>query len=247
MQRPIAGVALLAAAVGGPYLAYETDLAGSLLQSSSVNEEAGDENIPGGYMTATGSQVSEDGLPIVKDFDYGSLPGSESASSNLSFIPIRALSEVVRFDISPSWIPQRFPRVSTVLAETQLDGVRVPLVTGTNATDLAGSLTYYFDRYKRVQRITIHAVTGEPSRFVAELQHAYQMQQQPVLGGELYLKKWNGRPTSLVYTSASSVITADQPLNRYQFFAEINQAGLEYGISSEAQTLLASGPSNRRW
>lgn len=200
-------------------------------------------------LTAYGAQPQ--GGYLGPSMQYG-LPGlSQSVltqnGSTLIGPPIQALREVVRFDISPNWVPQRFPRVSTVLADTHLDGLRVPLVTGTTPSDLAGTLTYYFDHYQRVQRITIHAMTGDPSRFVAELQHAYQLHQQPSLGGGLYLKKWNGRPTSVVYTAPAPVISADDPYSRYQFFAELNQAGLEYGLSNEAQQLLAAGQQTNRW
>lgn len=125
--------------------------------------------------------------------------------------------------------------------------MRVPLVTGTSTSDLAGTLTYYFDKYKRVQRITVHAVTGDPSRFIAEMQHTYQLQQQPTLRSGLFLKKWNGRATSVVYTTPAAVISADQPYARYELFIELNQPGLEFGISPEAQQLLASGQTGQAW
>ena len=47
---------------------------------------------------------------------------------------------------------RRWPRVTTV-PQFALAGLRVPLVTGTQIDDLAGSLTYYFDRTDQVQRI----------------------------------------------------------------------------------------------
>lgn len=231
MQRQLAAAGLLAAAIGGPYVAYENlGVGGQPVEQASEQSNAADE-ITTGYLTSTSSANSS----------------STTSDAMPQFRPISALSEVVRFDISPSWVPQRFPRVSIVSADPRLDAMRVPLVTGTNPNDLAGTLTYYFDRYKRLQRVTVHALSGDPSRFVAELQHAYQLQQQPSLGGGLYIRKWNGLPTSLVYTAPAPVITADEPYSRYQFFLEINQPGLEFGMSSEAMELLASGQQTQRW
>lgn len=231
MQRQLAAAGLLAAAIGGPYVAYENlGVGGQPVEKSSDPGGSADE-IATGYLTSAPSAGSSSGAPAV-------MP---------QFRPISALSEVVRFDVSPSWVPQRFPRVSMVAADPRLDAMRVPLVTGTNPNDLAGTLTYYFDRYKRLQRVTVHALSGDPSRFVAELQHTYQLQQQPSLGGGLYIRKWNGLPTSIVYTAPAPVITADEPYSRYQFFLEINQPGLEYGMSSEAMELLASGQQTQRW
>ena len=52
---------------------------------------------------------------------------------------------------------------STGLTYLQLQGYRVPLVTGTTLADVAGSLTYYFNAQQRVQRITFRGTTGDPS------------------------------------------------------------------------------------
>ncbi len=71
------------------------------------------------------------------------------------------LPEVLRFDISPGWVMARWPRVSTALAHLQLHGYRVPLVTGTDPGDLAGSLTYYFNAEQKLQRITFRGTTGD--------------------------------------------------------------------------------------
>lgn len=216
----------------------------------------GSNAIPGGHFTSNHSAnkapaaqgTSIAGGATIPAVGYGeSQSGTRSTSGAYRYPPIRALQEVLRFDISPEWVPQRFPQVTTVLADTQLDGMRVPLVTGTSASDMAGTLTYYFDQYKRVQRITVHAVAGDPSRFVAELQHAYQLEQQPTLGTGLYLKKWNGRATSIVYTSPAAIISADEPFARYQLFIELNQPGLGFGMSQEAQQLLATGQASRTW
>jgi hypothetical protein len=160
--------------------------------------------------------------------------------------PIQALQEIVRFDISPRWIIDRFPRVTAVSTETQLDGMQVSLKTGDTPTDLSGKLTYYFDPYKRVQRITMHAVSGDPARFLAELQHTYRLQYYPPLGGELFVKKWNGRPTSLVYTALAPVISAENLHSRYKLYAELNQPGLEFGISQEAQAIMEMVESKKR-
>jgi len=54
----------------------------------------------------------------------------------------------------------RWPRVSAGLAELQLQGYRVPLVSGTTANDLAGALTYYFNSRQQVQRITFQGTTA---------------------------------------------------------------------------------------
>ncbi|MGQ9576793.1 MAG: DUF6690 family protein [Thermoguttaceae bacterium] len=79
------------------------------------------------------------------------------------------LAEVLRFDVSPGWIMDRWPWVSAGLADLGLQGYRVPLLTGTGQDALAGALTYYFNARQQVQRITLQGTTGEPAGLVALL------------------------------------------------------------------------------
>ena len=88
-------------------------------------------------------------------------------------MPSPSLAEVLRFDVTVDWVMQRWPRVSTGLPYLQLQGYRVPLVTGTGVADLAGSLTYYFNAQQQVQRITFRGTTGDPSALVALLAGRY--------------------------------------------------------------------------
>jgi hypothetical protein len=70
------------------------------------------------------------------------------------------LQEVLRFDITPAWVVDRWPRVSAAMPEMKLQGYRVPLITGAAMDDIAGALTYYFDSQK-LQRITFRGTTGD--------------------------------------------------------------------------------------
>ena len=46
-------------------------------------------------------------------------------------LPLPSLAEVLRLDVTVEWVLQRWPRVTTGLPQLQLQGYRVPLVTGT--------------------------------------------------------------------------------------------------------------------
>ncbi len=83
-----------------------------------------------------------------------------SATQPITGGPVRDLRDVIRFDINPAWVMQNFGRVTTVLADVKLDGLRVPLVTGTAPTDLAGTITYYFDNQQTLRRINLQGLTG---------------------------------------------------------------------------------------
>lgn len=74
--------------------------------------------------------------------------------------------EIFRFDMTPQGVRKRWSRVTTGLADTRYQGYRVPLVTGTEESDLAGSLSYYFDSRPRLRKITFTGTTGDPGRLV---------------------------------------------------------------------------------
>ncbi|GIX00567.1 MAG: hypothetical protein KatS3mg111_3899 [Pirellulaceae bacterium] len=231
-QRPVARLLLLAGAAGGPYALYQSDAGRKLLTGSNDAPPAtASTDSASGFWNANGVELKT----------------GQFTPDELTQQPIQSLQEILRFDISPAWVVQRFPRVTTVTSELQLDAMRVPLVTGITPSDMAGTLTYYFDPYQRVQRITVHAVTGDPTRFMAELQHAYGLRQQPALGGALYVLTWNGRPTCVAYTAPAAVITRDNHQARFNVFIELNQAGLQYGLSPEAQSLIDAGQKSGRW
>ena len=89
-------------------------------------------------------------------------------------MPLPSLAEVLRFDVTVEWILRRWPRVTTGLPYLQLQGYRVPLVTGTGMSDVAGSLTYYFNAQQQVQRITLRGTTGDPSVLASILTSRYR-------------------------------------------------------------------------
>ena len=127
-------------------------------------------------------------------------------------------AEILRFDITTGWVMSRWERVSAGLADIDLQGYRVPLVTGTSHDDLAGSLTYYFDKQQQVQRITFHGTTGNPHKLVALVTGRYNFLRQVTSDPSLYLYqvKWNGKPQSELRIKTARVVRADTPHNRYQ-------------------------------
>ena len=243
LNKPLTAALLLAGAAGGPYVLYETD-AGQAARSSATQALGGSPTAAGSGATASTSANSS---------WWGSSPvASTGAAASqttpvLSVTQINSLAEVLRFDIPPSWVMQNFPTVNTGVGDMNLDGLRVPLITGTRPDDLVGTLTYYFDRFQRVQRISLHAVTGDPTRIGTEIQRNYRLQQQPALGGGLYTTTWNGTPTSILHITPATVITAEQQNARFTVFLEINQPGLQYGLSTQAQALIQSGRQMNRW
>jgi hypothetical protein len=70
------------------------------------------------------------------------------------WIPVLDLREIIRFDVSPYWVQQRWPKCTRLdLDADGYYGFRVPLVTDQRVGGLSGALTYSFDAQAVVQRI----------------------------------------------------------------------------------------------
>ncbi|MGN6135509.1 MAG: DUF6690 family protein [Aureliella sp.] len=260
-KKPALGALLLASAAGGPYVLYETEAGQSARQTASSLFGSGEASSSANVGTSGSSWFSGGGPSSsfqttgttldLWNFNLGT-PAVDQLQGQGSLPPLTGnnitdFREILRFDITPQWVPQRFARVSTVLADMNLDGLRVPVVTGTQIGDVAGTLTYYFDRYQHLQRLNIHGLTGDPERVVQTLQQFYQLRQEPALGGGLYLIKWNGKPTSVLHIAPAPIIYSTAEHSRYSVFLELNQPNIPYGLSSEAQQLIDNGHLINRW
>jgi hypothetical protein len=115
------------------------------------------------------------------------------AHTQLAPDPTYSLSEVLRFDVTKDWVYQRWERKSTALADLDLFGVRVPLVTGTQVHDIAGSLTYFFGADGRVKRISFRGRTGDTTQLAMLLHQRFGLQAVPsVIAGQQVLQSRQG-------------------------------------------------------
>ena len=141
--------------------------------------------------------------------------------------PIHDLAEVLRLDITAPWVYTRWSRKTTALADLSLYGVRVPLVTGTEVDDLAGSLTYYFNPAGQVQRISFRGRTGDTRKLVALVVSRFGFRLQPPVfpGEQLYQVKWNGKPISELRIRPASVLWANTPHSSFEVQLELERPG----------------------
>lgn len=156
-------------------------------------------------------------------------------------------SEVFRADITPQWVTQRWPRVSTVTAELGLEGLRVPLVSGTRIDDVAGTLTYYFNQYHQVQRVAFDGFTGDERRLLTMLTAVYGLKPEPTLDAGMYVSRWNATPTSVLKLSRAPIITAASPHARLHLQVELNRPSVTYGLSAEFRQFLDRDRNANRW
>lgn len=157
------------------------------------------------------------------------------------------MHDVFHFGVTPDWIMSRWSRVSTTLADLELEGMRVPLVTGSQLNDIHGSLTYYFDRYQQLQRITFHGQTGDASKLILLLTQQHGFDPQPSLSAGVYLKKWNGRPTGVLWIEHAPLVRATSPRTRLDVTLEINSTLGSYKLSRESAQMLQQRKLAGKW
>ncbi len=167
---------------------------------------------------AAGAAGTEDiasgGAPAPSDPALAARP-----TPSLAEAPVYDLAEVLSFDVTMNWVLSRWPRVSTGLAHLQYQGYRVPLVTGTAASDLAGSLTYYFDPQQQVQRITLHGTTGDVRELLTLLTTRHQFKRRPANNPGLFIYEAvhsYGRRKSVLEITSAGVVQSNDPFRRFK-------------------------------
>lgn len=191
----------LAIAAGGPvaYFGFPASWRDAALRWFSSSE------------TAAAQTASSD--PLQQDTAAG------APARPLEGPPTHNLDEVLSFDVATGWVLRRWPRVSTGLADLPLEGYRVPLVTGTEETDLAGSLTYYFNAQQKVQRITFYGTTGDPRKLIRLVTTNYNFTRRLTKDPGLFVYEVEhpgGQPTSVLKIQSAPVVKSSEPNRRFE-------------------------------
>jgi hypothetical protein len=226
---------VLAAAAGAPFV-----------YSKNMGQKAKE-----GFRSVV-SYLTTDAAPdshYPSEFSFGPRAEDPSLPLDAGFVgpPCGDFNEVFRADVSPDWVTQRWPRITTVTAESGLEGLRVPLMTGTKIDDLAGTLTYYFNAQHQVQRLAFDGFTGDDRRLLAALTQVYGLQSEPTLHAGMYVTRWNGQPTSVMRVSRAPVITTATAHAQYHLQLELNRPSHSYGLSPDFQKLIQLDRNANRW
>lgn len=241
--RPIRFLVLLGAAVGIPYAWFNQDFAPSVkskLQEWRTAIQQRDWSFGESTLAASSKPLHR----------RDKLPGVSFAPPETTSVltgGIGELDQILQFNVTRSWIMQRWSRVSTIRSDTGLDGMRVALVTGTNVEDVAGSLTYYFDNGQQLRRITFDGLTGDDGPLVNLVSQRFNLRPEPALGAGQYIARWNGKPTGVLRISHAPVVRAQRPHERLEVMLELNQPGLGYGLSPGAKESLNLDRLTNRW
>jgi len=220
---------LLGAAVGVPYLASNATDSDGVFGRRTVENTSVIENhalrqmqqpLPSQTLNGPGSTLYPNATP-------------------LEGFPAMSLHEVFDFNVSKEWVYQRWARKSTALSELGLLGIRVPLVTGTQLHDLAGSLTYFFSNDGRVSRISFHGTTGDTTQLVmlATQQFGLQPQSTPVAGEQLLHVRRKDQVFSELRTRPASVLWASSPHDSFDVDFEVQRPDVTTPLPSRLAPL----------
>jgi hypothetical protein len=210
-KRTMLYVGGLVLALGGPISMFSAGdfLAGAKKSwFSGVKAQAA---APKGYA----SDVSADGSATSASAPLAIGPNS----SRVENTPLPSLPEVLNLDVTVEWVLQRWPRVTTGLTQLQLQGYRVPLVSGTSTADVAGSLTYYFNSRQQAQRITLRGATGDPSVLANILISRFHFTRRFTNDPGVVVFEAvdsSNQPAGSLNIRSAPVVKADQPYARFQ-------------------------------
>ncbi len=168
-------------------------------------------------------------------------------SGHLVPTPLNGLEDVLHFDWTPQAVIERFNRVSTVTADPQLEGMRVAWTSGARPDDLAGSLTFYFDSERRLQRITFLGKTGDFRRLEQLVETRFHLKRHPSRAAALWLSLWNGQPTSALLVEQAPVIEDSDPYSRYEIWLELNRPRNHWQLSAPLAERLQFIRLENRW
>lgn len=197
-----------------PFGGATTESASSTSQHTTAESSASPAtSIPNSNPTAdkTGERGASHLVSTIAASSKRKLPAVDGS------VPIR-FEEVFRLDVNSAWLMARWPRVTTGLADLNLHGYRVSLVTGTREDDVAGALTYYYDPEQVIQKMTFRGVTGDPRRLVlfCTSQYGFEREMVPDPALQVYRKQGSGGLISELRVRPAAVIRADAPRERFE-------------------------------
>ncbi len=224
---------LLAAAVGVPYLISNGPNVDGLFDGFSSAASTAYASTKSGLLSSSPQGLSQPPSP------QGPGASVYPTITPLEGMPALSLREVFDLNVTKEWVYQRWARKSTALSELGQFGIRVPIVTGTQLHDLAGSLTYFFGRDGRVERIGFHGTTGDTTQLVmlATQQFGLQQQQTPIVGEQLFQVKRKQQVLSELRTRPAPVLWDSSPHDSFAVDFQLQRSDVTTPLPSRLPPL----------
>ena len=223
MSRLLILAGLLGATIGVPYLvSHSGSRTAPSDQPTGVPPTAKADAAPPPATSppaATNAEPARTPVPSPGSLIYDSPAPLEGAR-------FHSVDQVLRFDVTKDWVYRNWARKSTGPTDVGLFAVRVPLVTGTQMTSIAGSLSYYFNAQGQVEHISFRGRTGDTTQLVNFLARTYQFQRvEAPIGEQLYQVKRGRRVQSELRTRPESVLWTTSPHGSFAVELELARPG----------------------
>jgi hypothetical protein len=137
-----------------------------------------------------------------------------------------SVNQVFRFDLTKEWVYKNWARKFTGPTDVGLFSVRVPLVTGTHLSALAGSLTYYFNSYGQIEHISFRGRTGDTTELVNLLVRTYEFRRiEGPIGEQIYQVKRGRRVQSEFRSRPEPVLSSTSLHGSFNVELELARPG----------------------
>lgn len=232
-------VAVIACAIAIPYLqdpsgggfapVREREWWGSLF--TEVDEDF-PPNTSGRETFPVAQAVPPSGYPQTAPWMPRIPPPAAATATSMPAPQFQSLAQIFRFDVSPEWVTSTWPLVSTRVREDDLSGMRLPLVSGMRAQDIAGALTYWFNPQRQCDRIDFWGTAGDSTELVALLTQGYGLKVEPAAGGMFLVgRDPGGQPRSALRIRPGRIVRSDQPHHKNEVELELQRPGSQRGVS----------------
>jgi hypothetical protein len=220
-QSPEQGAASTAPPAAGQDSSWSSWFKSGAQSNSSVS--------PPPLLPSTTSPTTSPYSPLQPAYPTTATPAALTGLENIRpGEPVRyhRIQDVFRFDVSKEWVYQNWDRKSTGLGDPELFGIRVALVTGTERSALAGSLTYLFDAQGRLEHISFRGRTADTTPLVQFLTQRYQFERMEGPAGEqLYQVRSGSSVYSELRTRPESVLLEEAPNGSIGLVLELGRPG----------------------
>ncbi len=173
-------------------------------------------------------------------------PDPDGLSPHLDGGIFYGIDQIINFETTPRDITNRWARISFHVKQNGLHSYRVPVVTGEERDDLAGSLTYLFNEDEELQRIEFLGYTGDASTLINVMKKKFRMTKRPSTLEALYVKSLNRLPVSALRITRPKVVNASTTTHLLEIRFELNKVRLGAILSDSFRQLLAADKSGSR-
>lgn len=230
-SRPLMIATLVGASVGVPYIASNAQK-GQVSSGTAVPAVHHGAVPPAVPQFAAATTAAPSHASMIQSAQY------PSTTPRNDLTPITPVNQVLRFDVTKDWVNRTWPRKTVAPTDVGLTSVRVPLVTGTQLSSLAGSLTYFFNAQGQVEHISFRGRTGDALQLIQLLTQHYQFQRVDVgVGEQVYQVRSGEGVQSELRLQTGGVIRSDTPQQNVAVELEFARPGSSRYLPNRGPTL----------